>query len=241
MVTPLASRNASFHEQGIAGALLAPLKWFCVSVLVVLGLILAAWIIDWIFVFNVWPEGVVRLQSILDQDLARTTQMECWCNDLPKLAAGTANFLYASLFKATGIHDMGARFADAASLSIPDTIVRNTYIVNFEAIRVAMVGTQLFGVRIATLIMVIPLLVLVYGVALTDGLVQRLIRRAGGGHESASLYHRAKHLQLLLLMTNGAGSLLLPESIDLRSIFLPSVILLATLARIQWAYYKKHL
>lgn len=58
---------------------------------------------------------------------------------------------------------MGARFAEGAALSIPDTIVRNTYIANFEAIRVAMVGTQLFGVRLAT-----PLLALVHCVALTD-------------------------------------------------------------------------
>ena len=220
---------------------MAPLKWFCVSVLLVLGLILVAWIIDWIFVFKVWPEGVAKLQSILDQDLVRTTYIECWCNDLPKLAAGTANFLYALFFQATGIHDMGARFADAAALSIPDTIVRNTYIANFEAIRVAMVGTQLFGIRIATLVMSIPLFVLVYVAALTDGLVQRSIRRAGGGHESASLYHRAKHLQLLLLVTVGAVSLLPPESIDPRSIFAPSVMLVSILGRIQWAYYKKHL
>ena len=237
----MASRNASFHDQGVAGTLLALLKWICVSVLLVLGLILAAWIVDWIFVFKVWPDGVTRLQSILDQDLARTTRVECWYNDLPKLAARTANFLYASLFQVTGIHDMGARFADAAALSIPDTIVRNTYIANFEAIRVVMVGTQLFGVRIAMLIMVIPLLALVCGVALADGLVQRAIRRAGGGHESGGLYHRAKHLQLLLLVTTGTVSLLLPESIDLRSIFLPNVILVGILARVQWAYYKKHL
>ena len=82
---------------------------------------------------------------------------------------------------------MAARFADAATLSIPDTIVRNTYIRNFEVIRVAMMGTELFGVRIATLIMAVPLLILLYGVALTDGLVQRAIRRAGAGPESANI------------------------------------------------------
>lgn len=237
----MASRNATFYESGIAGALFAPLRWGFYVLMLLLALILAAWIVDWLFVFKVWPEGVARLQNILDHDLARTTHIECWRNDLPKLAAETANFLYALLFKATGIHDMGARFADTAALSIPDTIVRNMYIANFEAIRVAMVGTQLFGVRIATLIMAMPLLVLLYGVALTDGMVQRAIRRAGGGHESASLYHRAKHMQLLLLVTTGTTSLLLPESIDLRSIFLPSVILVAILGRVQLAYYKKHL
>ena len=104
-----------------------------------------------------------------------------------------------------------------------------------------MVETQLFGVRIATLMMAIPLLALVYSVGLTDGLVQRAVRRASGGHESSSLYHRAKHLQLLLLVTSGAVSLLLPESIDPRHIWLPTVVTVAIVARIQWAYYKKHL
>jgi integrating conjugative element membrane protein (TIGR03747 family) len=237
----LASRNASFHERGIVGALLAPLKWSCVSLLLLLGLILAAWTIDWIFVSRVWLEGLARLQSILNQDLARTNYMECWCEDLPKLAAGTANFLYASLFQATGIHDMGSRFADGAALSIPDTIVRKTYIANFEAIQVAMVGTQLFGVRLATLAMAIPLFALVFSVALTDGLVQRAVRRASGGRESASLYHRAKHLQVLLLTACGAISLLLPLSIDSRSLWIPAAGTFGILVRVQWAYYKKHL
>ena len=221
--------------------MLAPLKWFCVSLLILLGLILAAWTIDWLFVSRVWPEGLARLQSILNQDLARTSYIECWCNDLPKLAAGAANFLYATLFQVTGIHDMGTRFAEGAALSIPDTIVRNAYIADFEVIQVAMVGTQLFGVRLATLAMALPLFALVYGVALTDGLVQRAVRRASSGRESASLYHRAKHLQVVLLVTIEAVSLLLPESIDPRYIWVPSVTALSILARIQWAYYKKHL
>ena len=211
------------------------------SVLLLLGLMLAAWIIDWIFVFRVWPEGLERLQSILAEDLARLNRLECWCDDLPRLASGTANVLYSSLFRVTGIHDMGASFADGAALSIPDTIVRKTYVENYEAIRVAMVGTQLFGVRLATLLMAVPFVAMVYGVSLADGLTQRAIRRASGGRESANLYHRAKHLQVVLLTTTAAVSLLL-ASIDRSSaVWLPSAILVAILARIQWAYYKKHL
>ena len=75
---------------------------------------------------------------------------------------------------------MGSRFADGAALSIPDTIVRNTYVANYQAIQVAMIGTQLFGVRLAVLLAFSPLLVLAYAAAMTDGLVQRSIRRAGG-------------------------------------------------------------
>lgn len=235
----MASRNASFHEGGITGALLAPLKLFFGALLVLLALILAAWIVDWIFVFHVWPDGVARLQTILAEDLARSAQNSS--DESAHMAETTANFLYALLFEATGIHGMGARFAQASALSIPDTIVRDTYVANFEAIQVAMIGTQLFGVRLATLTMAVPLFALVYGVALTDGLVQRAIRRASGGRESASLYHRAKHLQVVLLVTSAAATLLLPASIDPRYISVPGALAVAILARVQWAYYKKHL
>ena len=211
------------------------------SVLLLLGLLLAAWIIDWIFVFKVWAEGLERLQSILGEDLARAERLECWCDDLPSLAAGTANFLYSLLFRATGIHDMGARFADISALSVPDTLVRRAYIENYEAIRVAMVGTQMFGVRLATVVMAVPLVAIIYGLSLADGLTQRAIRRVSGGRESANLYHRAKHLQMVLLATTAAVSLIFPVSIHPRSMWIPSAMLVAILARIQWDYYKKHL
>ena len=237
----MGSRNSSFHDRGIAGILLAPLKWFSLGIFVVLGLILAAWTIDWYFVFRVWPEGLERLQSILAEDLARANRLECWHNDLPTLASGTANLFYSAVFRATGIEDMSVRFADGVALSIPDTVVRKTYIENYEAIRVAMVGTQVFGVRLATLLMAVPLVTMVFGVSLADGLTQRAIRRACGGRESANLYHRAKHLQVVLLTTVVAVSLLLPISIDPRWVWVPSAILIAVLARTQWTCYKKHL
>lgn len=237
----MASRNASFHESGILGALFAPVKWISGLSLLLLTLILAAWIINWIFVFKVWPDGVVSLQRILGEELGRAARLGDAYGELPRFAAATANFLYALLFETTGVHDMGARFAQASPLSIPDTIVRNAYVANFEAIRVAMIGTQLFGVKLATLIMAAPLFAVFYCAALADGLAGRAVRRASGGRESASLYHRAKHLQVVLLVISAAVDLLLPTSIDPRYIWLPGALAVAVLARLQWVYYKKHL
>ncbi len=237
----MGSRNASFHERGIAGALFAPLKLFFGALLLLLALILAAWIIDWVFVFQVWPDRIERLQSILAEDLARAAQIGYLHGESPHRAQRTANFLYALLFDATGIHGMGTRFAEAAALSIPDTIVRNAYIANFDVIQVAMIGTQLFGVRLAMLAMAIPLFALAYCAAVTDGLVQRAVRRASGGRESASLYHRAKHLQVVLLVMSVAVALLIPASIDPWFVWVTGVVGVAILSRMQWAYYKKHL
>lgn len=223
------------------GALFAPLKWFLATSLLFLALILAAWIIDWIFVFKVWPDGVARLQSILEQDLARAGELGGPYGALRRFATTTANFLYALFFQATGIHGMGASFAQASPLSIPDTMVRNAYVANFEAIHVAMIGTQLFGIRLAMLMMALPLVALFYCAALADGLAQRAIRRASGGRESASVYHRAKHLQVVLVAMTAAIALLLPASIDQRHIWFPGALALGVLVRLQCAYYKKHL
>ena len=237
----MASRNASFHEGGFAGALLAPLKLVFALALIFVGITLSAWIVDWIFVFKVWPEGIDRLRSILATDLARARELAAWQCGATGVVTGTANFLYALVFRVTGIHDMGMRFAEGAALSIPDTIVRNTYLANIEAIEVAMIGTQLLGVRLATLVLIAPLLVLIYIVAGVDGLTQRAIRRASGGRESASLYHRAKHLQIVLVAMAGAMSLIQPVPLDPRLIWVPCAVLVGIFARLQWAYYKKHL
>jgi integrating conjugative element membrane protein (TIGR03747 family) len=237
----LASRNASFHEGVVAGALLAPLKIGFVLILGLVGIVVVTWIVDWTFVFKVWPEGVGRLKGILAADLARAIELAEWQGGVPKAVTGTANFLYGLVFGVTGIHDMGLRFAEGAALSIPDTIVRNSYLANIDAIEVAMIGTQLLGVRLATLAMMAPLLVLVYLVAAADGLTQRAIRRACGGRESASLYHRAKHLQVMLLAMGGVLVLIQPVSIDPRLVGVPVALLVGILARLQWACYKKHL
>lgn len=237
----MASRNASFHEGGIVGALLAPLKFVVALVLTFVGITLAAWIVDWIFVFKFWPEGIDRLRSILATDLAHARELAAWQGGAPGAVTGTANSLYGLVFRITGIHDMGMRFADGAVLSIPDTIVRNTYLANIEGIEVAMIATQLLGVRLATLSLLAPTLVLIYLVSAADGLTQRAIRRASGGRESASLYHRAKHLQVALMAIGLLTGLLWPATLDVRWIGLPLAATLGVLTRLQWAYYKKHL
>ncbi len=237
----MASRNASFHEGVVAGALLAPLKLALVLLLGWVGIVIVAWIVDWVFVFKVWPEGIGRLKGILAADLARGIKLAEWQGGVPGAVTWAANFMYGLVFGVTGVHDMGLRFAQGAALSIPDTIVRTTYLANREAIEVAMIGTQLLGVRLATLAMMAPLVVLVYLVAAADGLTQRAIRRACGGRESASLYHRAKHLQVMFLAMGGVLVLIQPVSLDPRLVGVPVTLLVGILARLQWACYKKHL
>jgi len=237
----MASSDASFHRRGVAGILFSPLKWWFVTMLLLIALIVTAWIVDWVLVTRVWTDGVSHLQQALMLELARAERIgEVW-NGYPAFARAVANGIYELIFGLTGIQDMGRRFAESAPVSIPDTVLRDTYIANYEAIRVAMIGTQLFGLRLASLTVAIPALLAAYVVAVIDGLMGRAIRRAAGGRESASLYHRAKHLQLVLAIMLAVARLLIPSPALPDWLWMAGVAVIALLARLQWAYYKKHL
>ena len=239
--TRVASRNASFHEGVFAGVMLSPLKLVFTLGLGVIAFLLLAWVIDWVFVFKVWPQGALRLRNILADDLAHGVSLVSLQGGGVGAIVGPANFLYEVVFEVTGIDDMGRQFAERSALSIPDTIVRRAYVAHREAIETAMVATQLLGVRMAVLVRFAPLLVLLCAVGAADGLTARAIRRSCGGRESASLYHRAKYSQMAVLGLGGGALLVWPGPVWWELCAGLIVMTMGSLARGQWAYYKKHL
>ena len=236
----MASRNASFKEGVVVSIFTAPLKWILAVTLLAFGLLMLVWVGNWIFVFKVLPEGVAQLQRIVTAEFERTVDLARLQGAPRQLVLGTSDFMYGLVFRTTGVHDMALRFSDPDALSIPDTIVRRAYLANYDAIEVAMLTTQLVGVRLAMLLLAVPALALVYLVATADGLTQRAIRRDCGGRESSSLYHRAKYLQILLLAAALVAALTLPMNHDPRWTLAGMAAGLAVLAHVQWTYYKKH-
>ncbi len=152
-----------------------------------------------------------------------------------------ANALYGLLFESTGIHEMGVRFAQDTALSIPDTVARGTYLARYQMVEVAMLGTQLLGVRLAVLALFAPLLLAFYAVGVAEGLSQRAIRRTRGERESASLYHRAKYMQVAILGLGISLMLVWPTPLDWGMCAGLGTAGVAILAAMQWAYYKKHM
>jgi hypothetical protein len=235
------SRNASFHDGPLAGVLLSPLKLAFALGLGLMVILVVAWSIDWVFVTRVWPEGLDRLRGLLADDLDHAIALAARQGRDAGEITGPANFLYGLVFEATGIQDMALRFANPSGLSIPDTVVRRTYLANREAIEAAMVGTQLLGIRFAILIKFLPLLLLLSAVGVVDGLAARAIRRSCGGRESASLYHRAKYLQMVLLGLGSVALLVWPGPVAWEECVGIVAAFAGWLARQQWSYYKKHL
>ena len=237
----MASRNAAFHDGVLASVLLSPIKLLFSLTLGLAVLLLCAWFIDWMLVLNFWPHGIERLREILDHDLAHGISLSAKQGGSASAITTPANAWYAIVFEATGVHDMGMQFANEAALSIPDTIVRRSYVAHREAIETAMLGTQLLGVRAAILARFAPLLMLLYAVGAADGLARRAIRRACGGRESASLYHRAKYLQLAVVGLGGLVLLMWPAALLWQLCVPGGALLTSGLASVQWTYYKKHM
>ena len=106
----------------------------------------------------------------------------------------------------------------------------------------AMVNTIfIFAVRSAICVSAITGFVLVGLVAFVDGLVERDIRRACGGIESAMLYHRAKRIIVPLLFLSFGGYLTAPISIHPTLVFLPVMVLFAFSLFVAAKTFKKFL
>jgi hypothetical protein len=236
----MGSRNTSFHDGALVRVLLAPFKLGFALTLGLAGLLLVAWTLDWLFVAHVWPERVDGLRTLLTEELAAGTAMAARQGGSASAVTAPANALYALVFEATGLHEMAQRFARSGSLAIPDTVMRSTWIARHEVIEVAMLSTQLLGLRPGILVRFLPLLALLYAVGVAEGLSQRAIRRAQAARESASLYHRAKYAQVVVLALGGAVVLVWPAPVAWGLCAGVVAVVVGLLAAGQWAYYKKH-
>ncbi len=102
-------------------------------------------------------------------------------------------------------------------------------------------NTGLFAVRTATYLCALPLLGIGACLGLVDGLVARAKRKACAGHESASIYHRAK-LGISFVAILGYVTYLAVPSVGEPVKHLAGIsIAMAVMIRLQTTYYKKYL
>ena len=151
---------------------------------------------------------------------------------------------YWLVFEATAMQRtiMAAPTAPRDSLALAPGIRRGIWAAFKPELRTTAYATVLFGVKLGILLLALPLLavlLLCFGV---DGMVQRHIRRACGGHESAALYHRAKLYGIKLMPPFAAVVFLCsPVAYDPAWLLIPVTLFSALLLRVQATYYKKYL
>ena len=101
--------------------------------------------------------------------------------------------------------------------------------------------TQVFTIRVAILTLAMPVFILFGLVGLTDGLVQRDIRKWGGGRESGYIFHWATKFVGPAFFLTWLLYLSMPFSINPGLVVLPFALLFALMLRIASTTFKKYL
>ena len=204
-------------------------------------------IIEWAVMMLWWSdEGLdhsrtmlAKEVSYLDTDFKRSVLT----SDPARFAKWFADNTYHYLFEVT-------RFVDFIRWVSPQPTtneqgVRPTlhkvYYPIAEFVIAMMQVTQVFSVRLAILTLAMPIFLLFSLVALVDGLVQRDLRRWGGGRESSFVYHYAKKAALPLVVLTWVTYLALPFSLHPTFVLLPFATLFALTVAVTASTFKKYL
>ncbi len=204
-------------------------------------------IIEWAGMVLWWPdEGINHSRtmltneiSYLDNDFRRSVVT----SDPAQFAKRFADNTYHYLFEVT-------RFVDFIHWVSPPPrqeeqgmrpTLHKIYRPVAEFVIAAMQVTQVFSVRLAILSLATPVFLLFSLVALVDGLVQRDLRRWGGGRESSFVYHYAKKAVLPLVVITWVTYLALPFSLHPTFIVIPFAALFAFAVAVTASTFKKYL
>ncbi len=101
--------------------------------------------------------------------------------------------------------------------------------------------TQVFAVRLSILILATPVILLALIAGFTDGLVQRDLRRWGGGRESSFLYHHAKKVILPAILSAWVIYLAIPFSVHPSLIIVPFTLMAGIAMAVTASTFKKYL
>jgi integrating conjugative element membrane protein (TIGR03747 family) len=194
-----------------------------------------------------WPEaGLEHSRRMLDTEIGwldRDFRQSLVSSDPARAARNAADRSHDLLFERTGLKRLEEwlRRSTVDTASSAKTRFRGWYRPTADFISVAGQVVQLFAVRLTVLALATPVFLLFGLVGLVDGLVQRDLRRWGGGRESSYLYHYARGSVWVFLIGAWVIYLAMPVSINPAFVVVPFAILFAFSITITGSTFKKYL
>ncbi|CVB06596.1 integrating conjugative element membrane protein%2C PFL_4697 family [Serratia marcescens] len=101
--------------------------------------------------------------------------------------------------------------------------------------------TIIFAIRVAILVLSVPLFIMVSVIGIVDGLVRRDLRRYGAGYESSFVYHHAKRYVKPAMYGPCMLYLAWPTAVWPNLLLLPSAIMLGFVLTVVTGAFKKYL
>ncbi|WP_018995388.1 TIGR03747 family integrating conjugative element membrane protein [Thioalkalivibrio sp. ALJ2] len=244
-----ASRQASKHpaQQREPGLIGRTLNLVGQILLWLVAALLFSLIAEWVGMTWIWPDqGIQHSQQMLEREIGYLNEdfrKSMLTSNPADFARSFADMSYRLIFEYTGIHSLvewlsvpvhpeDGRFAHS---------LRNGFVAVEPYVLAGMAITQVFALRLGVLTLAMPVFVLFALVALVDGLVQRDLRRWGGGRESSFVYHHAKRLMAPSIAMAWVVYLALPFSVHPNWVILPFALLNAITIAITASSFKKYL
>lgn len=243
---PAATREAS-HQAARPGfvartvsAIGRAIRWLLLSLLFSIA-IECVGIVFW------WPDaGLEHSRKMLAQEidyLDRDFRQSIVSANPSQFARGMAKQAHHYLFEMSGVMKLIAWLSRPPSAG--ENGIRLTLHRLYEPIAIFALATtqivQVFSVRLVTLTLATPVFLLFSLLGLVDGLVQRDLRRWGGGRESSYLYHYAKNSVWMIMLSAWVIYLALPISLHPVFIVLPFSALFAISVSVTASTFKKYL
>lgn len=188
-----------------------------------------------------WPEeGSRHALTMLQTELgyleeARTSIVSA---DPMAFAARAAALADEWLWQKTGAAELVAWVAASPPPGASD--LRFTLHAAADALHAVILTTQVVAVRVAVLLLALPVFGLFGVVGVVDGLVERDIRRWSGGRESSMLFHLARSFVTPAIMLSWLIYLCVPVALPPAFIVLPFAGLFAAALRTTLATFKKY-
>ena len=218
-------------------------KVFGVAFWLVLSLFISI-IIEWLGMTFFWAEeGISRSQQMFVQEIQYIN--EGITNNYMTFEQGEfvldAHRYYQLAVNKSGIDNFmgwikslgsGGRYFSNVSGNIHDVV--EPY---YES---ALITAKIFSVRLAILIMSWPSFVIAFMVGATDGLVERDLRKWGGGRESSDWFQIAQYCVVPLAVASWVIYLSIPFSINPSFVIIPFAILFGFAVRVMFEKLKKY-
>jgi len=203
-------------------------------------------IIEWVGMTFYYPdEGYQHAQNMLEREigyLGSALEGDNLNDDAIEKAGDHVNDTVTFLFIDSGLLDMLV-FAKTPAPG-DGAIMRNAKLVvaeYYDYLMSAIFIMTMFFVRLSILILSMPAFLLFGIVGLSDGLMQRDLRRWCGGNESGYIYHWAKRFALPVLVITWVIYLAIPNSIHPNFIITPFAVLFGLVLMVMSSKFKKYL